>query len=124
MIQGVLRHCTDMAINQQYVDSHGQSEVAFSFSYILGFDLLPRLKNIARQKLNLCESSDTVLYPELSPVLARAINWELIRQQYDEIIKYTTALRTGTAEPEAILRRFTRNKAQWKRIYNMGPTKY
>lgn len=38
----------------------------------------------------------------------RAINWDLIRQQYDEIIKYTTALRLGTAEPEAILRRFTR----------------
>jgi TnpA family transposase len=32
----------------------------------------------------------------------------LIAQQYDEIIKYTTALRLGTADPEAILRRFMR----------------
>ncbi len=44
MIEGVLRHCTDMDIERQYVDSHGQSEVAFAFSYLLGFDLLPRLK--------------------------------------------------------------------------------
>jgi hypothetical protein len=42
MIEGVLRHCTDMAVDRQYVDSHGQSEVAFAFSYLLGFDLLPR----------------------------------------------------------------------------------
>ncbi|WP_048960522.1 Tn3 family transposase [Enterobacter bugandensis] len=123
MMEGVLRHCTDMEINHQYVDSHGQSEVAFAFSYVLGFDLLPRLKNIARQKLSLCDAGDSALYPALSPILAKEINWELIRQQYDEIIKYTAALRTGTAEPEAILRRFTRNNAQhptYKALAELG----
>src|SRR5699024_12035277 len=33
----------------------------------------------------------------------------LIRQQYDQMIKYATALRLGTADTEAILKRFTRN---------------
>ena len=28
MIEGVIRHCTEMSIDRQYVDSHGQSEVA------------------------------------------------------------------------------------------------
>jgi len=51
MIEGVLRHCTDMAIDKQYVDTHGQRTVAFAFCYLLGFNLMPRLKNIARQKL-------------------------------------------------------------------------
>lgn len=31
MIEGVLRHDTEMEIERQYVDSHGQSEVAFAF---------------------------------------------------------------------------------------------
>src|SRR5262249_38037721 len=31
MIEGVFRHCTDLEIEQHYVDSHGQSEVAFAF---------------------------------------------------------------------------------------------
>lgn len=109
MMEGVLRHCTEMEIERQYVDSHGQSEVAFAFSYILGFDLLPRLKGIAKQKLYLPIKGDAERYPHLEPILTRAINLDLIRQQYDEIIKYTTALRLGTAEPEAILRRFTRS---------------
>ncbi|MDD5494841.1 MAG: Tn3 family transposase, partial [Dehalococcoidia bacterium] len=111
MIEGVLRHCTDMEIQRQYVDSHGQSEVAFAFSHILGFDLLPRLKAIARQKLYVPTMTDAEQYTHLEPILTRAINWDLIRQQYDEIIKYATALRLGTAEPEAILRRFTRSDA-------------
>lgn len=38
----------------------------------------------------------------------KTIDWELIRQQYDQIVKYTTALRLGTAEAEQVLRRFTR----------------
>lgn len=109
MMEGVLRHCTNMELERQYVDSHGQSEIAFAFSHILGFDLLPRLKAIAKQKLHLPTPDDSANYPNLGPIMVRAINWDLIRQQYDEIIKYATALRLGTAEPEAILRRFTRS---------------
>ena len=30
MIEGVLRHCTDMEIQRQYVDSHGQSAIGFA----------------------------------------------------------------------------------------------
>lgn len=74
MMEGVLCHCTDMEINHQYVDSHEQSEVAFAFSDVLGFDLLPRLKAIAQQKLYVCEKEDTLLYPHLTPVLARGID--------------------------------------------------
>ncbi|WP_062006634.1 Tn3 family transposase [Arthrobacter alpinus] len=40
--------------------------------------------------------------------MSRAINWEIIAQQYDQMIKYATALKLGTAESETILRRFTR----------------
>ncbi|SIS13005.1 Tn3 transposase DDE domain-containing protein [Peribacillus simplex] len=48
-------------------------------------------------------------YPHLQPVLSRPINWDLIRQQYEQIIKYATALRLGTASAESILKRFTRD---------------
>jgi TnpA family transposase len=112
MMEGVLRHCTAMEVEQHYMDSHGQSEVAFAFSYLLGFDLMPRLKAIASQKLSRPSPGSAEAYPNLYPILTQPINWALIRQQYDDMIKYTTALRVGTAEPEAILRRFTRTDVQ------------
>jgi TnpA family transposase len=112
MIEGVLRHCTDMTVERQYVDSHGQSEVAFAFCHLLGFDLLPRLRAIGTQKLYRPENDATGSYLNLEPVMTRPINWELIGQQYDEMIKFATALKQGTANPEAILRRFTRNNIQ------------
>ncbi|GHO51390.1 hypothetical protein KSX_95530 [Ktedonospora formicarum] len=112
MIEGILRHCTDAEIQQNYVDSHGQSEVGFAFCHLLGFRLLPRLKDIGSQKLYRPELGKPEVYPNLQPVLSRPINWDLIRNQYDEMVKYATALRLGTADAESILRRFTRNNVQ------------
>ncbi|MBZ6093593.1 transposase [Streptomyces olivaceus] len=37
----------------------------------------------------------------------KTIDWDLIAQQYDQIVKYTAAPRRGTAEAEQVLRRFT-----------------
>ena len=113
MIEGVLRHCTEMEVERQYVDSHGQSEIAFAFTHLLGFQLLPRLKRIHKQTLWRPDLEATEAYPLLQPVLStRAIQWDLIEQQYDEMVKYATALRLGTADAEAILRRFTRSDMQ------------
>jgi len=38
-------------------------------------------------------------------------NWTTIAEQYDQMMKYTTAIRTGTASTEAILRRFMKANA-------------
>jgi len=108
MIEGVLKHCTDMKVEKQFVDTHGQSEVAFAFCKLLGFELMPRLKNIASQKLYLPDISLKKELKNLLPILNRGIKWEIIERQYDEMVKYTAALEQGTADPESILKRFTR----------------
>ena len=109
MMEGVLRHCTDMEVDRNYVDTHGQSVVAFAFCHLLGFKLMPRFKNIGSQKLYRPEAGMNEEYPHLQQALSRPINWDLIRQQYEQIIKFATALRLGTASAESILKRFTRD---------------
>lgn len=112
MIEGVLRHCTDMTVEKNYVDTHGQSEIAFAFCSLLGFRLMPRLKGIHAQKLYRPLAGQPNAHPNLQPILTRPIEWDLITQQYDEMVKYATALKLGTADAEAILRRFTRSSLQ------------
>ena len=120
MIEGLLRHCTEMSVEKNYVDSHGQSEVAFAFCHLLGFELLPRLKGISRQKLYRVEAGSPGDYANLQSVLTRPIHWDLIAKQYDEMVKYATALRLGTAETEAILRRFTRDNLKHPTYQALG----
>ena len=109
MIEGVLRHCTDMEIQRQYVDSHGQSAIGFAFCHLLGFELAPRLKAIASQKLALPSTGMRAQFPNLLPILSNTIDWAEIERQYDEMVKYAAAMQYGIADPEAILRRFARS---------------
>jgi TnpA family transposase len=82
--------------------------VGFAFTELLGFRLLPRLKNIGSIKLySPVEGPHT--WTKLSKVIVnRPIDWDRIAQQYDQMVKYATALRLGTAEAEQVLRRFTK----------------
>lgn len=109
MIEGVLRHCTEMSVQKNYVDTHGQSEVGFAFSHLLGFSLMPRLANLNKQKLAQCELGDYQKYKNLQAVLTDTINWQLIKEQYSQFVKYTAAMKAGHADPESILRRFSQN---------------
>jgi TnpA family transposase len=97
--------------------------VGFAFCHLLGFHLLPRLKGIHRQKLYRPIAGDPDAYPHLQTILERPIRWDLIRQQYDQMIKYATALRLGTADADTILKRFTRSQFQhptYRAIIELG----
>lgn len=122
MIQGVLRHCTEMKIDKQYVDSHGQNAVAFAFCRLLGFELMPRIKGIGRHKLCKVEVGQSFSNIDLLMAL-RPINWELIEEQFDTMVKHAVALKLGMADVESLLRRFTRNNAQhpaYKALTELG----
>ena len=112
MIKGVLQHCTEMSVDKNYVDTHGQSEVGFAFAHLLGFQLMPRIKNIQKQKLYVPEKGQKQQFENVTSIIKRPIRWRLIRQQYDAMVKFATALKQGTADPEVILARFTRNNAK------------
>src|SRR4051812_8348102 len=111
MIEGAMRHGTTMEVQGNYVDSHGQSEVGFGVTRLLGFDLLPRIKRINKVKLYRPDTGEPDAYPRLQDALTRPIRWEIIAEQYDQMIRYATAIRTGTASTEGILRRFTKANA-------------
>jgi TnpA family transposase len=111
MIEGVMRHGTTMEVDASYTDSHGQSEIGFGVTRLLGFDLLPRIKRINKTRLYRPAAGDSGAWPRLEPALTRPIRWDLVASQYDQMIKYAAAIRNGTASTEAILRRFTKANA-------------
>jgi len=78
MVESLLRHCTDAEIQKNYVDTHGQSELAFAFCHLLSFRLLPRLKDIASQKPYRPEAGNPSDYENLQSILTRPIDWDLI----------------------------------------------
>jgi TnpA family transposase len=120
MIEGVLRHLTSAEIDRNYVDTHGASVVGFAFADLLRFKLLARLKNLGAARLY--RPDDQPGADRLEPVPTRPIRWELIAQNYDQLVKYATALRLGTAEAEQVLRRFTPRRTEAPCLPGAGGT--
>ncbi len=117
MIEGLLRHCTNAEVEANYTDTHGATTVGFAFTELLGFKLLPRMKNNGAIELY---SPDTVqtAWPKVDRILKkRPIDWELIARNYDQMIKYATALRLRTAETEQVLRRFMKGNGPKHPVY-------
>jgi TnpA family transposase len=112
MIKGILQHCTNMEIDKAYMDTHGQSTLAFGASELLKIELLPRLKNIYAQKLFYPSSSHKSQYENLQLILKEPINWKLIEENYDEVIKHLAALKTGLVEPDVFVKRFSHDNFQ------------
>lgn len=108
MIHGVLHHDTDMDIKEISADTHGQSSVGFAFSELFGFDLLPRIKNINKQKLYCSSRTLKKSYTNLTDALASdVIDWELIRQHYRDIVRHAAALKVRSVESDVLLKRLS-----------------
>ncbi|WP_440072208.1 Tn3 family transposase [Streptosporangium sp. OZ121] len=117
MIEGLLRHCTNAEVEANYTDTHGATTVGFAFTELLGFKLLPRLKNIGAIELYSPDAVQTA-WPKVDKILKkRPIDWELIARNYDQMIKYATALRLRTAETEQVLRRFMKGNGPKHPVY-------
>jgi TnpA family transposase len=83
--------------------------IGFGLTRLLGFDLLPRIKRINHVRLYRPGKGGVDAFPNLTPAMMnRAIDWDLIGREYDNMIKYTTSIRNKTAATAAILRRFQR----------------
>jgi TnpA family transposase len=107
MIKGILDHDTEMNMNRVFVDTHGQSVIGFAVSYLLKFELLPRFKAINKQKLCGATSKDKKKYSNISEIIKGTINWKLIEDNYEEMIKYMVALKLGIIEPGVLVKRFS-----------------
>ena len=123
MIKGVIDHDTKINMNEVFVDTHGQSVVGFAVSNLLGFDLLPRLKAINKQKLCGVTSNDKDKYKNISLIMKGSISWKLIEDNYDEVVKHMAALRLGIVEPSVLVKRFSRdnyNHPIYKTLIEIG----
>ena len=109
MIKGVLEHSSIMDLNATYVDTHGQSTIGFGIGKLLGFEILPRLKNIHQQKLYTVSDSDKQSYKNLTAILKDSIQWKQIEDHYDEAVKHLVSLKTGLVEADVFVKRFSKD---------------
>ena len=113
MLTGIIHHASNAKVKNHSTDTHGQSLIAFAFARLLGINLRPRIKGVGKIKLNKVDANMAQGdYSNLKDVMDRPIKWQLIADNYDEMVKNVAALMVGTADVEVILKRFISENAQ------------
>lgn len=74
---GAARHFTSAEVDTNYVDTHGASVVGFALCHLLGFKLMPRLKNIDSARLSGPGGADDKAWDRIVSVISgRPIDWD------------------------------------------------
>jgi TnpA family transposase len=85
------------------VDSHGWTNVGMGLAKLLGFDLCPRLRDLAERKLFL--PHPFTIPDELESVIDRRVSLRAIERGWDELLRLAASIRTGRVSAALALQR-------------------
>lgn len=95
-----------------HADTHGQSAAVFGLAYLLGIELMPRIRRW--RKLKLYRPYGESPYKSITSLFHRAVNWSLIQEHYPQFLKLALGIQSGRLAPSAVLARInsysTRNQ--------------
>ncbi|MGY6710101.1 MAG: Tn3 family transposase [Rhizobiaceae bacterium] len=101
VLDGLLYHGSDLAIETHYVDTGGVSDMSFALCHLLGFQLVPRLRGLKDRKLYLFPG-DTP--PEnLASLFGESVNIDRIKANWHDILRLVTTIRSGQVRPSTLL---------------------
>jgi len=83
VIDGLLHHETDLAIEEHYTDTAGYTDQVFGLTHLLGFRFAPRLRDLADSKLYAIGKPSN--FPKLEKLLRGQINTKIIQENYDDV---------------------------------------
>ncbi|MBS0454250.1 MAG: Tn3 family transposase [Proteobacteria bacterium] len=118
-IEGVEQHNQErteerIRLSLLAVDTHGYTNVAMAVAKLLGFDLCPRLRDLAERKLYLPR---VFTEPEgLEAVSVRCVSLTTIERGWDELLRLAASIRSGRVSASLALQRFG-SAAQGDRLH-------
>jgi TnpA family transposase len=103
VLDGLLENDTVLRPKEHYTDTHGFTEQLFGLCYLLGFQFMPRIKDLKDQQLY--KVSRMTSYGPLDPVFRATVDLALIAEQWDQLMRIAASLRHRTAPADVVLKR-------------------
>lgn len=103
VLDGLLENNTILRLREHYTDTHGFTEHVFALSYLLGYSFMPRLRDLADQHLYKMDRNAD--YGCLNPLFRGVVETDLIREQWDSLVRIAASLKNRTAPANIIVQR-------------------
>jgi TnpA family transposase len=110
VLDALLYHHSEVSPRRHHTDGGGDSEHVFALCALLGFQFAPRIPGLKQRRLYSFDKP--AVYPTLEPMIAGRINVELIHAHWQEILRITASIRTGTVTASLIMRQLAAHKRQ------------
>ena len=103
ILDGLINTTTDIQPDTVHADTQGQSTPVFGLAYLLGIQLLPRIRHW--KDLVFIRATKEDSYEHLDPLFRGVADWDLIERHWDDMIQVVISIKAGTLLPSAILQR-------------------
>lgn len=115
IIEGLLKNDSDLQPDTIHADTQGQSLPVFGLVALLGFDLLPRIRDW--KDLTLYRPDATTRYTHIDSLFGDAgIDWALIETHWPDLMRTVISIREGRLSSVTLLRRLG-NHSRKNRLY-------
>ena len=102
IIDGLLKNASEVQPNIVHSDTQGQSLPVFAFAYLLGIQLMPRIRNW--KDLNLYRVDKKTKYNNIDSMFCEAeIDWDLLETHWQYLIQVIISVKLGKVSSSFIL---------------------
>jgi TnpA family transposase len=103
IIEGLLKNKSDIQPSIIHADTQGQSTPVFALSYLLGIQLMPRIRNW--QDLVFYRPDKETVYQHIDSLFKGVINWELIKTHWSDLLRVVLSIKEGKISSDMLLRK-------------------
>lgn len=99
----ILNSDVDIKPDTIHGDTQSQSTPVFALAYLLGIQLMPRIRGI--KKLTFFKPDNKVRYKHIDALFTGSIDWDLIEKHIPDMFRIVLSIKAGMLAPSTILRR-------------------
>ncbi|WP_338776184.1 Tn3 family transposase [Streptomyces sp. DG1A-41] len=107
IIEGLLKNASEVKPTTVHADTQGQSLPVFTLAHLLGFDLMPRIRNW--KGLTFYRPSKQTEYVHIDALFGEAgknvIDFDLIESQFRHLMRVAVSVREGVISSATLLKR-------------------
>jgi len=103
VLDGLLYHDTSLDIEEHYTDTAGFTDHVFALCHLLGFRFAPRIRDLKEK--NLFYADKSILKTNLKPLLGERLRLDVIRDNWEQILRLTSSVKMGTVQASLMLRK-------------------
>jgi TnpA family transposase len=115
IIEGLLMNASDIQPDTIHADTQGQSLPVFGLAALLGFDLLPRIRNW--HDLVFYRPDESTQYQHIDSLFGdESVDWHLIEAHWSDLLRTAISIRENRMSSITLLRRLG-NHSRKNRLY-------